>query len=80
MSKPLRLCKPACGPFGPSGPFAPLWVLPACAPRLRASWYIRLPCRMKEVLTMLEYRLEPEGGLLVCALGTLEVGGGQIVE
>ena len=29
---------------------------------------------------MLEYRLEPEGGLLVCALGTLEVGGGQIVE
>ena len=27
---------------------------------------------------MLEYRLEPEGGLLVCALGTLEVGGGQI--
>lgn len=29
---------------------------------------------------MLEYRLEPKGGLLVCTLGTLGTGGGQIVE
>ena len=68
------------GPYLSYAMFGRDWFLPACAPRLRASWYIRLPCRMKEVLTMLEYRLEPEGGLLVCALGTLEVGGGQIVE
>ena len=45
VSKPLRLCKPACGPFGPSGPFAPLWVLPACAPRLRASCHAAAAAR-----------------------------------
>ena len=36
-SKHLRLRKPACGPCGASGPFAPLRVLAACAARLRAS-------------------------------------------